>query len=232
MLAGALLLIFLAQCVWLVKRTADTSAPDPGERFRITDGARQWRGGPAAGTAAAATYRAPNEFAYPGLEANDGYDPDHSPLWYLISAAPLLRWQQPLQADFISRQGWLAQRWLERVPYLLFGLLLGSSLVVRVAPSLRGRGRIHRAHTLLFFARHYSRDDVMGCRARNWRGFRSFWSDLHRHRRGAYALRAARSRAVELAAHFVAGGGNHARSRFAILAHHCCALGTGLYVVL
>ena len=128
MLAGALLLVFLAQCVWLVKRTADTSAPDPGERFRVTDGARQWRGGPVAGTAAAAAYRAPNEFAYPGLEANDGYDPDHSPLWYLISAAPLLRWQQPLQADLISRQGWLAQRWLERVPYLLFGLLLGSSL--------------------------------------------------------------------------------------------------------
>ncbi len=128
LLAGALLLIFLAQCLWLVKRTADVSAPDPGERFRITEGARQWRGGPVAGTAAATAYRAPNEFAYPGLETNDGYDPDHSPLWYLISAAPLLRWQQPLQADLISRQGWLAQRWLERVPYLLFGLLLGSSL--------------------------------------------------------------------------------------------------------
>jgi len=120
--------VFLSQCLWLVKRTAETSAPDPGERFRITEGARQWRGGPVAGTAAAAGYRAPNEFAYPGLEANNGYDPDHSPLWYLISAAPLLTWQQPLQADSISRQGWLAQRWLERAPYLLFGLLLGASL--------------------------------------------------------------------------------------------------------
>ena len=127
-LAGALLLGFLGQCLWLVRRTAETSAPDPGERFRITEGARQWRGGPVAGTAPAAAYRAPNEFAYPGLESNDGYDPDHSPLWYLISAAPLLRWQQPLQADFISRENWLAQRWLERVPYLLFGLLLGASL--------------------------------------------------------------------------------------------------------
>ena len=127
-LAGALLVVFLAQCLWLVKRTAETSAPDPGERFRITEGARQWRGGPVAGTATAVAYRAPNEFAYPGLEANDGYDPDHSPLWYLISAAPLLTWQQPLQADSMSRQGWLAQRWLERVPYLLFGLLLGASL--------------------------------------------------------------------------------------------------------
>ncbi len=127
-LAGALLLAFLGQCLWLVKRTAETSAPDPGERFRITEGSRQWRGGPIAGTAPAAAYRAPNEFAYPGLESNDGYDPDHSPLWYLISAAPLLQWQQPLQADLISREGWLAQRWLERVPYLLFGLLLGASL--------------------------------------------------------------------------------------------------------
>lgn len=127
-LAGALLLVFLGQCLWLVKHTAETSAPDPGERFRITEGARQWRGGPLAGTAQAAAYRAPNEFAYPGLEANDGYDPDHSPLWYLISAAPLLRWQQPLQAELTTREGWLAQRWLERVPYLLFGLLLGASL--------------------------------------------------------------------------------------------------------
>ena len=127
-LAGTLLLVFLGQCLWLVKRTAETSAPDPGERFRIIEGARQWRGGPVAGTAPAAAYRAPNEFAYPGLEANGGYDPDHSPLWYLISAAPLLGWQQPLQAELTTREGWLAQRWLERVPYLLFGLLLGASL--------------------------------------------------------------------------------------------------------
>jgi hypothetical protein len=127
-LAAGLLLLFLAQCLWLVKRTAESSAPDPGERFRITEGARQWRGGPVAGTAGAAAFRLPNEFAYPGLDANGGYDPDHSPLWYLISSAPLLEWQQPLQADLITRNQWLAQRWLERVPYLLFGLLLGASL--------------------------------------------------------------------------------------------------------
>ncbi len=128
MLAAALLLVFLGQCLWLIKRTAESSAPDPGERFRIAEGARQWRGGPVAGTAPAAAYRAPNEFAYPGLEVNDGYDPDHSPLWYLISAVPLLPWQQPLQADLTTRGGWLAQRWLERAPYVLFGLLLGASL--------------------------------------------------------------------------------------------------------
>jgi hypothetical protein len=127
-LAGTLLLAFLLQCLWLVRTTAETAAPDPGERFRITEGARQWRGGPIAGTAAATAYRSPNEFAYPALEYNEGYDPDHSPLWYLISSAPLLGWQQPLQADLISREGWLAQRWLERVPYLLFGVLLGASL--------------------------------------------------------------------------------------------------------
>lgn len=127
-LASALLLLFLGQGVWLVKRTAETSAPDPNERFRIVEGARQWRGGPIAGTAAALSFRAPNEFAYPELDANDGYDPEHSPLWYLISSAPLLGWQQPLQADSISRNAWLAQRWLERLPYQLFGVLLGASL--------------------------------------------------------------------------------------------------------
>jgi len=151
LLAGGLLLLFLLQCVWLVKRTSETAEPDPGERFRITEGARQWRGGPPAGTAAAVPYRAVNEFAYPALEAHAGYDPDHSPLWYLLSAAPLLHWQEPLQADLISRETWLAQRWLERVPYLAMGLLLGASLWY-VARRLYGNAGGYIALTLYCFS--------------------------------------------------------------------------------
>jgi len=58
----------------------------------------------------------------PGLENGD-YDAHHSPLWYLIAAAPL--WLRPvsLQPENIRSLHWSAA-----VPYLAFGLLLGASL--------------------------------------------------------------------------------------------------------
>ncbi len=150
-LAGLLLLLFLAQCLWLVNRAAGSAEPDLSERFRVTEGARQWRAGTVAGTAGAAANRPPNEFAPPELEENDGYDPNHSPLWYLVASAPLLGWQQPLQADLISRRQWLAERWLECVPYLLFGILLGASLWY-VSRRLYGNAGGYIALTLYCFS--------------------------------------------------------------------------------
>jgi predicted membrane protein len=150
-LAGLLLLAFLAQCLWLVQRASLTSEPTTSERFRVTEGVRQWRGGAVAGTGAAAADRSANEFAPPELDENEGYDPHHSPLWYLVAAAPLLGWRQPLQADFISRGQWLAQRWLQCVPYLIFGVLLGASLWY-VSRRLYGNAGGYIALTLYCFS--------------------------------------------------------------------------------
>jgi hypothetical protein len=48
------------------------------------------------------------------------YDPDHSPLWYLIKSAPVALFH--VDPD---RAAWL---WLTRTPYVLIGALLGASL--------------------------------------------------------------------------------------------------------
>ncbi len=107
-LAGMLLLIFLAQCIWLADRGFLRVGVTDSEMVRIQQGLRQWRG---QGTAGA---------------SHDGatsYDPYHSPLWYLAASAPLLLWLRPLQADSIFYWGWLA-----RAPWLMFGVLLGASL--------------------------------------------------------------------------------------------------------
>jgi hypothetical protein len=105
-LAGMLLLVFLAQCVWLVNR----SAPGAEDILRIRGGLGQWRGEWIAGTPLAAPEQ---------QWANDEpYDSHHSALWYLIAAAPLL----------LSPVNTSAARWLAHAPYLIFGVLLGASL--------------------------------------------------------------------------------------------------------
>ena len=58
------------------------------------------------------------------LVFGDGaYDAHHSPLWYLIAAAPLRLRPVALQPENIR-----ALHWSAAVPYLCFGLLLGASL--------------------------------------------------------------------------------------------------------
>ncbi len=52
-----------------------------------------------------------------------GFDSEHSPLLYLVSAAPLLVWPHDLGAD--TSAYW---RWLPRLPFLACGLFLGASL--------------------------------------------------------------------------------------------------------
>ena len=159
-LAGFLLLLFVAQSLWLLNRAARSAEPEAAEHFRINEGLRQWRQGAVAGTPAAAPLRSPFDTPPPELDANDGYDPNHSPLWYLIAAAPLLFWQHPLQADFTSHTGWLAQRWFECFPYILFGVLLGASLWY-VTRRLYGNSAGYIALTLYCFSPAILRTGVL-----------------------------------------------------------------------
>jgi hypothetical protein len=124
-LAGFLLLIFLAECLWLVGRSGQRT--DNVEMFRIRQGLQQWRGQGIAGSIQTASINR-DELSEAGMDAwqatgIDGYDRYHSPLWYLIASAPLLVWPESWQTNSVIYWGWLA-----RAPYILFGLLLGASL--------------------------------------------------------------------------------------------------------
>ena len=120
--AGVLLLIFLLQCVWLVSHSL--RGLDLAEAYRINEGLRQLHGGRIAGTPSTAAPRQDEEFN-PGtwFFTPDGFDPHHSPLWYVTAAAGLLLWPSSLQIDSLRYWGWLAH-----APYLIFGALLGASL--------------------------------------------------------------------------------------------------------
>ena len=130
-LAACLLLAFLAQCLWLVEKGVRPGRWIP-RRFTGLSA------GPRFGTAWARAQRGcaqvPPELGEedsanemdPALRLafeDGGYDAHHSPLWYLIAAAPL--WLRPvaLQPENIR-----ALHWSAAVPYLGFGLLLGASL--------------------------------------------------------------------------------------------------------
>ncbi len=115
MLAGLLLLVFVAECAWLLARSGPNleSAEDA---VRVHEGLEQWHGHGIAGTPAMQPDAAPE---WAGLRSNE-YDPDHSPLWYLIGAAPVA----VLGVAPDSRFG----LWLTHSPYVLFGVLLGASV--------------------------------------------------------------------------------------------------------
>jgi hypothetical protein len=119
-LAALFLLVFLAQCIWLVRRADQDRALDPGQIYRVERGRALWRNccdaprySPLASPASTkATQLLPEAAAF---------DAHRSPLWYLIAAAPLLwPWAHPQTARDL--QLWMA------APYLAFGLLLGASL--------------------------------------------------------------------------------------------------------
>lgn len=120
-IAGTLLLIFLAQCYWLIGHSLRTGEMDLREWYRLDTGLRLWHR-PAA-NADADPHSALGPGPPPRIRDNDGFDPDHSALWYLISSAPLLVWPGKFQSNSLQLWGWLA-----RAPYLAFGLLLGASL--------------------------------------------------------------------------------------------------------
>jgi hypothetical protein len=124
-LAGALLLAFLAQGIWLVYSEFSTTelpatAPSASEQVRIAAGWRQLHGGGIAG----APY--PDQSTLPLEVSQDAanFDTQHSPLLSLVTAAPLLAWPQRL-LDADSSAYW---RWLPRLPFLACGLFLGASL--------------------------------------------------------------------------------------------------------
>ena len=126
LLAGALLLAFLAQATWLVHR--ELNSDDPGgnggpsvsEQVRIAAGWRQLHGRGLAG----APYPDPPAMSPIEASRENGFDVEQSPLLALVTSAPLLAWPQHL-LDSESSPHW---RWLPRLPFLACGVFLGASL--------------------------------------------------------------------------------------------------------
>jgi len=124
--AAALLLVYLLQCVWLVRvQTLRASVPDSDQALRIYQGLEQWKGGAIAGTPASLRSEAATGLPSAGraghLRVRDGYDQDRSPLYYLVAAAPLL----------VRPGSWLPGSLLPLLassPNLFFGVMLGGSL--------------------------------------------------------------------------------------------------------
>ncbi len=153
-LAGLLLAPFLAQAVWLVRsELRGSDSPDLPEQVRIAEGWRQWHGGGIAGApfrnAQASSVDAAQD---PGYDSDrysdkDGVDSEHSPLVYLVTAAPLLVWPARLLDSEFARY-W---RWLPRLPFLAGGVLLGASLWY-VARRLCGNHGGYSALTLYCFS--------------------------------------------------------------------------------
>jgi hypothetical protein len=128
-LAACLLFVFLAQCLWLVGKGSRPGTIDLAEIYRLERGTTLWnsRGSqPNVDAPGVPSNPDKGDFAdaspRPALE-DSGYDAHHSPLWYLIAAAPL--WLRPvsLQSEHIR-----ALHWSAALPYLILGLLLGASL--------------------------------------------------------------------------------------------------------
>jgi hypothetical protein len=121
-IAGSLLLLFVAQCAWLIGRGTRPLEVDTSELFRVQEGLAQWSGDAIAGIPSAAREETGMSVP-PSLAQNQDYDPHHSPLWYLVGSAPLLSWSGSSPAGRLQYWGFLA-----RVPYVIFGALLGASV--------------------------------------------------------------------------------------------------------
>ncbi len=223
-LAGALLLLFLAQAIWLVHselRMSESSSLSASEQVRIAAGWRQIHGGPIAGApfpdALFPDALSPDAAGALPLEIsrdNSGFDTEHSPLISLVTAAPLLAWPQGLLS---TETHW---RWLPRIPFLAFGVFLGASLWY-VARRLCGNTGGFLALTLYCFspailqatAVWHAEPEILAA----WGSFGSiFTSD----RRRPHSLRTTRSRSLELAPHPLARHLPRDLSRIAIFHDH------------
>ena len=144
-IAGLLLLAFLAQCIWLASRTVKSAGQGDRELFfRLQEGLRQWHGEKIAGTSYwLASGRSDSMSYFPMVVDESRY---RSPLYYLIASAPLAVSGNPLTPE--SQRSW---EWLARVPYLLLGVLLGASLWY-VSRRLYGNAGGYIALTLYCFA--------------------------------------------------------------------------------
>ena len=134
--AAALLLVFVAECAWLVAHEYP-NATGQDELARIAEGLAQFHGQGIAGTPG---IRSPLSTS---TAASEFYDSHHSPLWSLIAAAPLAVFHIPP-----SSLRWL---WLTRLPYILLGGLLGAS-VWYVSRRLYGNAGGYLALTLYCFS--------------------------------------------------------------------------------
>jgi hypothetical protein len=144
-LAGFLLLGFLAQCGWLLVRGTQPLEMDSSHLFRVIEGLQQWSGQSVAGTPSVERLEAGSPTP-PEVDHNNGYDPNHSPLWYLLASLPMLGWTGAAEAGSFHYWGWLA-----RMPYLIFGVLLGASLWY-VSRRLYGNAGGYIALTLYCFS--------------------------------------------------------------------------------
>ena len=143
-LAGALLLAFLAQAIWLVRSELRSSdGPSAPEQARIAAGWRQFHGGGIAG----APFPDPPGSLPVEISQNGAFDTQHSPLLSLVTAAPFLAWPQRLLNQEFSPY-W---RWLPRLPFLACGMALGASLWY-VARRLCGNSGGFLALTLYCFS--------------------------------------------------------------------------------
>ena len=121
-LAGCLLLAFLVQCGWLLVRGTQPAEIDSSQLFRVVEGLQQWSGDSVAGTPSVERMEAGTQTPA-DIEHNEGYDANHSPVWYLLASLPLLGWTGTSEGGSFHYWGWVA-----RAPYLIFGVLLGASL--------------------------------------------------------------------------------------------------------
>src|ERR1700676_1253935 len=121
-LAGFLLLAFLAQCGCLLASGTQPLEIESSQLFRVVEGLQEWNGASVAGTPSVERMEAGTPTP-PEIDRNDGFDPNHSPLWYLLASVPLPGWTGTADPASFHYWGWLA-----RVPYLIFGVLLGASL--------------------------------------------------------------------------------------------------------
>ena len=126
---------------------------DAEELFRVEEGLLQWKGQSVAGTPSDARLEAAT-LPPPEIESNQGYDPNHSPLWYLLASVGLVRWQP---GGLNAAVYW---RWLARVPFIVFGALLGASLWY-VSRRLYGNAGGYIALTLYCFSPSILRSSVM-----------------------------------------------------------------------
>ena len=146
-LAGLLLVAFLAQASWLVHSELSASkAPGLSEDVRIDAGWLQLHGARIAGAPFPdISFGLPLEFSQ-----SDGYDTEHSPLLYLVTAAPLLASPQTSAQSRIFPA-------LALAPAPTFPGLRSSPRripLVRSPSSLRQHRRIPRPNPLLFFPLH------------------------------------------------------------------------------
>jgi hypothetical protein len=154
LVAGLLLLVFLAQCLWLVDRKLQTTGIDEDEMFVLAKGLQQWRGRApqeiqATGDSVLhnlATDRPANEDQIAPTYNGAALDRNHSAVYYLVASAPLLAWHGALQIQAVREWGWLAH-----APFLFFGVMLGASLWY-VARRLYGNAGGYVALLLYCFA--------------------------------------------------------------------------------